>query len=233
MTDAPAPENGPMQPSEALAAMANVTRLTGALRLRLEGLTLVIWGLCMSAAYLTLAVPILGGGRRGGEPFPRPPPGNGTLEGHLAGPPPTAFFFNALAPLVWFALAAIITIVLWRTMSISFQTGVTTPRILGTMVAWLLTFVVVSVLLTYVEGGNPRAWHLLVWALVMGLFALLNPLRFGARSRWAGAAVAGVMLVAGAYALVANLDGRDTTFLTGLATGLPMLVAGLYLMVKG
>lgn len=225
MSDADGKPSEPMRPDEALATMANMTRLTGALRARMEGLTLVIWGICMAASYLTIAVPILGGRERR-------PPFNDSLNGtfpHRAGPPPTEFFFNGLAPLVWFLIAAVVIIVLWRSMSLSFQTGVATERVV--LVFGLILIVAAAGLTIDRVAGAPAGWHLLVWALVTAIFAFLNPLRFHPRSRWAVAAAAVVILLAGAYALVARLDPRDTTFLSGLALGLPMLVAGLYLMV--
>jgi hypothetical protein len=227
-----------MPPSEAMAAMAEATRLTGSLRVRLEGMTLVIWAICMAASYLTIVVPILGGGR-GERGFGQRPPFNesfnGTFNGSFAqhGPPPTAFFNSSWAPLVWFLIAALVTIVLWRTMSVSFQTGVSTPRIAAVIVGWLLIFVVTVVLLTYVENENPRAWHLLAWAIVLGLLAALNPLRFAKRTRWAITAVTVVVALSSLYALVGNLEPRDTSFLSGLVIGLPMLIAGLYVMMTG
>jgi hypothetical protein len=228
-----------MPPEEALSRMANVTQMIGGLRVRMEGLTLVIWAICMAASYLTIAVPIVGGRAPG-----RRPPFNGTFNGSFngtfngtgpgpRGPPPTEFFNSAFAPLVWFAIAAVVTIVLWRAMSLSLQTGVSTPRLVLVLFGWLIIFVVVTVLLTFVEGGNPRAWHLTAWALVLGLFAALNPLRFSKRSRWAVAVVVLVVAASSVYALTADLDPRDTTFLSGLVIGLPTLLAGLYVMLTG
>lgn len=242
-TRPPAPALGDsMPPEEALAKMANVTHLTGGLRVRMEGMTLVIWAISMAASYLTIAVPILGG-RAGGRGFPRGGSAangtfNGTFNGSFSrgdfhGPPPTEFFNAAWAPLVWFVIAAVVTVVLWRSMSLTFQTGVSTPRLVSVLIGWLLIFVFASVVLTYVEGGNPRAWHLIAWALVTGLFASLNPLRFSRRSRWAVGAVAVVIAVSSVYALVADLGPRDTSFLSGLVIGLPMLIAGLSVMLTG
>lgn len=211
-----------MTPEDALRRMASVTSMTKGLRVRIEGLTIVIFALCIMASYLTIVVPILFGGAP--APGPRGPGGR---------PPPTSFFLSAYAPLVWYVVAVAITIGLWRMMSLSFQTGVSTPRLVGVFVAWLLIFVAAIVLLGFIEAGNPREWHLLAWALVVGLFAGVNPLRFSNPARIATGIMAASALATFAYAWTADLTGRDVGFLTGVALGLPGLVTGLWLMYRG
>jgi hypothetical protein len=100
-------------------------------------------------------------------------------------------------------------------------------------VGWLVTFLLTSVVLTYIEGPRPRGWHLAGWAIVFGLFAALNPLRFTRRGRMATAVVAGLVLAGAAYASFAHLGARDASFLSGVVLGVPSLVAGLYLMFRG
>lgn len=231
--------SAPMRPEEALQKLEAITSRTGGLRTRTEGLTLVIWAICIAASYLTIAVPIVGGRLRGGGgrfPFNESLNAsfnNSTFGGGPRGPPPTEFFYSAFAPILWFVIAVVVTFAIWRSVSIGFQTGMTTPRLVATFVGWVVVFGVTIVALTYVEGGNPRGWHLVGWAIVMALFVALNPLRFAQRSRWAMGAVTVVVALAAIYALVANLDARDTSFLSGLVIGLPMLLAGLYVMLTG
>lgn len=212
-----------MTPEDALRRMASVTSMTQGLRVRVEGLTIVIFALCILASYLTIVVPILFGGA---PPGPRGPGPGGR-------PPPTSFFLSAYAPLVWYVIAVAITVGVWRMMSLSFQTGMSTPRLLGVFVAWLLIFVAAIVLLGFIEAGNPREWHLLAWALVIGLFAAVNPLRFSKPARVAAGVMALSALATFVYAWGADLGGRDVGFLTGAALGLPGLVTGLWLMYRG
>lgn len=212
-----------LSPEDALRTMARVTANTAALRVRTEGLTIVLWGIVMAASYLTIVVPILGGmgGPGPGGPGPRGPP------------PSTSFFAQRYAPLAWYAVGFLVTLAIWRSASLSFQTGLTTPRLVATFAAWLALFLATVVLLTYVNGGNPRSWHLFGWAIVLGLLAALNPLRFTKRSRVAIGVVAASALATGAYAQLADLPGRDVGFLSGVALGVPALIAGLALMLRG
>jgi hypothetical protein len=232
--------NGDMTPEDALSRMANVTRMTRGLRVRTEGLTLFLFAICMMASYLTIVVPILFGhpGDRFGHAFdgsfnnstgPGPGPG-GPGEHH---PPPTQFFLLSFTPLLWFVIATLGAIAVWRSASLSFPTGLTTPRLLAVLVGWMALFVLVTVLLTFVQGGNPRSWHLVAWGFVFGLFALLNPLRFTTPGRLGAAATSVVAFLTALYAFVAHLEGRDVGFLTGLALGVPGIVAGLWLMFRG
>lgn len=227
-----------MTPEDAMRTMASVTSMTSGLRVRVEGLTIVIFSLCILASYLTIVVPILVG--FGGPPDPSR--FNGTFNGtfndtfrgdHPRGPPPTAFFLSRYAPLVWYLIAVVTTIGLWRMMSLNFQTGMTTPRLLAVFVGWLAIFVTVTVLLAFIEAGNPRSWHILAWAIVTGLFAAANPLRFSTHARIATAVIAASALLTFLYAWMNPLGGRDIGFLTGVALGLPGLVTGLWLMYRG
>lgn len=230
-----------MSAEDALRKMAAVTANTRGLRVRTEGLTLVVFAICMMASYLTIVVHILFGGDTGGRPGFDGFNGtfNGTFDGRgpggprSHGPPPTAFFLSAYAPLAWYVIAVVVTLAIWRSASLSFQTGVTTPRLLATFVGWMLIFVTVVVLLAYVEGGSPRSWHLLAWGVVIGLFAALNPLRFTTPGRVAAAVMGASALLTAAYAFAADLGPRDTGFLSGVALGVPGLVAGLWLMFRG
>jgi hypothetical protein len=236
-----------MSAEDAMRKMAAVTSNTRGLRVRTEGLTLVVFAICMMASYLTIVVPILFGGEAprpdfdGNATFNRTfnDTFNGTFEGGRGGggrshgPPPTAFFLSAYAPLAWYVIAVVVTIAIWRSASLSFQTGVSTPRLLGVLVGWMLIFVTVVVLLAYVEGGSPRSWHLLAWGVVIGLFAALNPLRFTTPGRVAAAVVGASALLTAAYAYAVDLGPRDLGFLSGVALGVPGLVAGLWLMFRG
>ena len=205
-----------------MRTMANVTSITRGLRVRTEGLTIVIFALCMMASYLTIVAPILAGA---GAPGPGPGPG-----GHR--PPPTQFFLSRAAPLVWYAIAAVTTIAIWRSAALSFQTGLSSGRLVAVFVGWLALFAVLVTVLGVIEG-SPREWHLLAWGVVIGLFATLNPLRFTKQGRVAAGAIAAVALLTAAYAFTADLGGRDLGFLTGVAVGLPGLVGGLWLMFRG
>jgi len=228
-----------MTPEEAMQKMATVTSNTRALRVRTEGLTIAVWGLIMAASYLTIIVPLIGGGGPGG-PGGQPPnfdPNttfNGTRVGFRGdGPPATVFFASRLAPLVWYGIGVIFTLGIWKSASLSFQTGLTTPRLLIVFGGWLGIFVITIVVFSYVEGGNPRSWHLFGWAVVIGLLALLNPLRFTKPSRIAFTIIALVALATGIYAQVANLRRGDIGLLSGIALGAPALAAGLYLLFRG
>lgn len=226
-----------MTPEDALARMASVTASTRGLRTRTEGLTFVIWGICMAASYLTIAVPILIGLGAGG-----PDPdgfnrglndtfgGHGPRSGHRPGG--TEFFASRFAPLAWYLIAVVVTTAIWRSASLSFHTGVTTPRLVAVLVGWMLIFLATTVLLTYIEGGRPRSWHLVGWGLVIGLFAASNPLRFTRESRVAATVVAAVVLLTAAYAYFSQFDPRDTSFLSGVGLGAPLLLTGLYLMFR-
>lgn len=218
-----------MTPEDAMRTMASVTSMTRGLRVRVEGLTIVIFSLCILASYLTIVVPIL----FGGPPDPSRLNGNNTFADGHPGSPPTAFFLSRYAPLAWYLIAVVTTVGLWRMMSLSFHTGMTTPRLLAVFVGWLAIFVSVTVLLAFIEAGNPRAWHLLAWAIVTALFAAANPLRFSQHARVATAIIAASALLAFVYALTNPLGRRDVGFLTGVALGLPGLVAGLWLMYRG
>src|ERR1051325_134118 len=235
----PDPAGAPMTPQDAMARMASVTSHTRGLRVRTEGLTLIVWAMCIAASYLTIVVPILAGGHfEPGGPGDRGfnSTNNSTSPNRFAdhGPPPsTAFFAWRAAPLAWYVAAIVVTAAVWRSASLSFQTGMTTPRLVAVLVGWSLLFVLTVFTLSYIEKTNPRSWHLLAWALVLALFAILNPLRFTSHSRWAGGAVAAVVLATAAYAYVADLGPRDTSFLSGIAFGVPGLIAGLYLMLRG
>lgn len=225
-----------MTPEAAMRRMAEVTSNTRSLRVRTEGLTLVVWGLVIAASYLTIIVPIVGG-MGGGDPHP--PRDLGANDSFNAthdvrhGPPATAFFASRFAPLLWYVIGVVVTIAVWRSASLSFQTGVSTPRLVAVFAAWLVIFLVTVVLLTYVEGGNPRSWHLVGWSVVIGLLAALNPLRFTRPGRVAVAIVALVALATGIYAQLVDLGGRDVGFLSGVAIGAPALLTGLYLMFWG
>lgn len=219
-----ADDSATMTPEDAMRRMASVTSMTQGLRVRTEGLTIVIFAICMMASYLTILAPILAGGGGGG---PGPGPGGGGPR-----PPPTAFFLSRFAPLVWYAIAALTTFGIWRGAALSFQTGLSSGRLLAVFVGWLLVFAALVTLLGFVEG-SPREWHLLAWGVVIGLFATLNPLRFTKQGRVATGAIAVVALLAAAYAFTADLGGRDIGFLTGVAIGLPGLVGGLWLMYRG
>lgn len=222
-----------MTPEDALRTMASVTSHTKGLRVRTEGLTIVIFAICMMASYLTILAPILMGDASG--PGPRPAPDfNGTFGGRgPRGPPPSSFFLNAYAPLAWYVVAVVVTLAIWRSASLSFQTDMSTPRLLGVFVAWMLIFVTVVVLLTLVQGGNPRSWHLIAWGVVIGLFAALNPLRFTKHARVVTGVMAGIALATALYAFAADLGGREVGSLSGLALGVPGLVGGLWLMFRG
>lgn len=238
--DVPDPREQPAMPGpamsteEALGRIAGITEKTHALRVRTEGLTIALWAICLAASYLTIVVPLFFG--RGPDldagRFPRNFSGNFT--GNFTGRPPRDFlFFNPFAPLAWFLIAMVMTIGVWRSASLSFNTGLSTPRVAFVLVAWLALFLAAAFTLGYLERGNPRAWHLVAWGAVVLVFALLNPLRFTRKGRWAVGAASLVTLLAGAYALVASLDPRETGFLSGLSLGLPLLLAGLWLMFFG
>ena len=238
MPDDPSDERA-MTLEDAMRTMASVTGMTRGLRVRVEGLTLVIFALCIMASYLTIVVPILFSGG-GGAPDPSRFNGtfNGTVNSTFAGgrppgSPPTAFFLSRYAPLVWYLIAVVTTVGLWRMMSLNFQTEMTTPRLVAVFVSWLAIFVTVTVLLAFLEAGNPRAWHLLAWAIVTGLFAAANPLRFSTQARVATAIIAASALSTFLYAVANDLGRRDIGFLTGVALGLPGLVTGLWLMYRG
>lgn len=219
-------ENGaPMTAEDAVRRMASVTAQTRGLRTRTEGLTLLVWGIVLAASYLTIIVPILGGG---GGPEPRPP-----FDPKAGGPPATMFFASRVAPLVWYGIGAVATIAIWHSASLSFQTGLSTPRLVAVFGAWIAVFLVTVILLAYVEGGNPRSWHLFGWAVVIGLLAAVNPLRFTPKGRAAAGVVAAVALAAGLYAQLVDLGGRDVGFLSGVALGAPAILAGLFLMFRG
>jgi len=225
-----------MTPEDAMSRMASITSMTSGLRVRTEGLTLVVWALCLAASYLTIAVPILNGGGPPGEHFNGTANGsfNGTFERHgPRDPPSTLFFLSRFAPLIWFVIATVVTIAIWRSASLSFRTGMSTPRIVGVLVGWLALFVVATIVLTYSENGRPQASHIAAWTVVAGLFAALNPLRFTRKGRLAVAGVTLALAVASLYAYFAHLGPRDASFLSGVGLGLPTLVAGLYLMFRG
>jgi hypothetical protein len=101
------------------------------------------------------------------------------------------------------------------------------------MVGWLVVFLVSAIVLAFVEGGNPRAEHILAWGVVVGLFAATNPLRFTPRGRWAAGISAFVIFAIGVFALLAHWDIRDISILSGIGLGGPLLLAGLYLMFVG
>lgn len=217
-----------MSPEDALARMASVTASARGLRTRTEGLTLAIWAICLAASYLTLVVPLFFGGR---PEFER-----GNLTGNFTAgsrPEHTRFVFAPLAPLAWYLVALVMTIGVWRGASLSFQTGFTTPYLVMVMVGWLVVFLASAVVLAFIEGGNPRAEHILAWGVVVGLFAAFNPLRFTPRGRWAAGLSAFVILAVGVFALLAHWDPRDISILSGLGLGGPLLLAGLYLMFVG
>lgn len=222
--DANADANATLTPEDALRRVATVTANTRTLRIRTEGLTIAIWGLVLAASYLTLIVPLLGGG---------PGPDGGIFGGGPRHPPATRFFASRLAPAIWYAIGAILTIAVWRSASLSFQTGITTPRLVAVFAAWMLIFLATIVLVAYVQGGNPRGWHLYGWAVVLGLFAAFNPLRFTADGRLAVAIVAIAALATGIYAQVAGLRGGDVGFLSGIALGAPAIITGTTLMFRG
>jgi len=223
-----------MSTEEALGRIAGITEKTHALRVRTEGLTIALWAICLAASYLTIVVPLFFGrapdfdGREFGRNL------SGNFTGNFTGRPPRDFlFFNPFAPIAWFLVAMVMTIGVWRSASLSFQTGITTPRLVLVLVGWLALLVATTVTLSFLERSNPRAWHLVAWGAVVLLFALLNPLRFTRKSRWAVGAAAAATLLASAYALAASLDPRETGFLSGLALGVPLLLAGLWLMFFG
>lgn len=228
-----------MSPQAAIARMAAVTSNVHSLRVRTEGLTLVVWALCMAASYLTIALPFVGGGAPHHDPdgafnasiHETYRPGEPRFEGGTA--PLTVFFASRLAPLLWFAVATVVTVAIWRSAALDFQTRVTTPRVLAVAVSWLAILMITTVIITYVEGGRPRGWHLAGWSVVFGLFSLLNPLHFTDRGRVAAGVVAGVVLAGAAYAYVAGLGARDASFASGLFLGVPGLAAGLWLMYRG
>lgn len=237
MPDGAPRSDASMTPEEAVRTMASVTSMTKGLRVRTEGLTIVIFAICMLASYLTLLAPILfaggdgGPGPRGGFDF-----NNSTFNGtdfrDRPRPPPTQFFLSQYAPLVWYIIAAVTTIGIWRGASLSFQTGFSTPRIVAVFVGWLIVF---AVLITILAGNRTtlHAWHLIAWGVVIGLFATLNPLRFTRPGRVAAGSMAIVALLAAVYAFTAALPARDIGFLTGVALGLPGLIGGLWLLYRG
>lgn len=233
--DQPAMPGPAMSTEEALGRIAGITEKTHALRVRTEGLTIALWAICLAASYLTIVVPLFFGRppeAEAGREFARNLSGN--FSGNFTGRPPRDFFFfNPFAPLAWFLIAMVMTIGVWRSASLSFQTGLTTPRLVLVLVGWLALFLATALTLSFLERSNPRAWHLVAWGAVVLLFAILNPLRFTRRSRWAVGIASAVTLLAGAYALAAGLDPRETGFLSGLSLGLPLLLAGLYLMFFG
>lgn len=238
MPDAPNPDA--MTPEDAVSRMASITAMTSGLRVRTEGLTLVVWALCLAASYLTIAVPILNGGTLVDHAFNASENGsfNGSPGDHFErhgprDPPSTLFFLSRFAPLIWFVIATVVTIAIWRSASLSFRTGMSTPRIVGVLVGWLALFVVVTIVLTYSENGRPQASHIAAWTVVAGLFAALNPLRFTRKGRLAVAGVTLVLAATSLYAYFAHLGPRDASFLSGVGLGLPTLVAGLYLMFRG
>lgn len=203
-----------MSTEEALNRMAEVTELTRGLRTRTEGLTLVLWGICMAASYLTLGAPFLYGG-----PRHRP-------DEHM-------FLITRAAPLVWFLIALVTTLGLWRSAALSIKTGLTTPKLLTFFLGWIGLFIVTTVAFTFIEGGSPRAWHLAGWGIVIGLFALLNPLGFTPQGRVASGIAGLVILTLAGYGYAAGLFGPQGQLLTGAGLGAPLLAAGLYLLFRG
>lgn len=249
--ESPPGDGSPMSAEDAMRTMANVTALTGGLRVRTEGLTIIIFAICMMASYLTLLVPILFAGSGGGggdfaqrfnESANRSFNGsfNGTFNGTRAPsgwgggrPPPTAFFLSHYAPLLWYAIAVLVTTGIWRSAALSFQHGLSTPRLVATFIGWLAIFASFVFVLTYLQGGAPRSWHLIAWALVIGLFAMVDPLRFSKQGRMGAGVMAGCLLLTAVYAHTAGLGGRDIGFLSGVALGIPGLAVGLWLLFRG
>jgi hypothetical protein len=228
----PAMPGPSMSTEEALGRIAGITEKTHALRVRTEGLTLALWAVCMAASYLTIVVPLFVGRPPDFEQARRNFSGN--FSGNFTGRPPRDFlFFNPFAPLAWFLIASVMTVGVWRSASLSFQTGITTPRLVAVLVSWLVLLLVTTVTLSYIQRNNLRGWHLLAWAVVLVLFALLNPLRFTRKSRVAVGVASLVTLAASVYALSAGLDPRELGFFSGLALGVPLLLSGLYLMFFG
>lgn len=211
-----------MTPEMALARMAAVTTHTRSLRVRTEGLTIAVWGLIMAASYLTIVIPIVGG--------LLPPRG----PGEPSGPPPEMVFLaTRLAPLAWFAVGVLFTTAIWKSASLTFQTGLSTPHLVGVFIGWLALFALTVLVLVFAAAENPRSWHLVGWGVVIGLLALLNPLRFTSASRTAIALVAATALLTGVYAQAVDLPARDVGVLAGIALGAPALATGLTLMIRG
>lgn len=234
-------DDATMTPEEAMRKMAHVTANTRALRIRTEGLTLVVWAIIMAAAYLTIVGPIGFGG--GGGEF-RPPPngafnatfGNRTFDpSRFGGPggPGRSIFLSRFAPVVWYGIGAVVTAGIWRSASLSFQTGVSTRRILLVFGGWIAVFLAATVYLTYFEASAPRSWHLVAWGSVFGLFAVTNPLRFSGQGRMVAGVMAASALAFFLYAHFAGLGPRDTGYLTALALSVPGLAGGLWLLFRG
>lgn len=237
----PEPDADAFSPQDALARMAAVTHHNKGLRVRTEGITILLFAVCIMASYLTIAVPFLGGGGHGGGgdhgAFDRlDPVANGSFNATARperGPPPTQFFLSAYAPLAWYVVAALGTIGIWRSAAVSFPTGFSTPKLVALMVGWIALFVAMTVTLAFVRSSDPQAWHLIAWAVVLALFVAFNPMAFTPKGRAAVGVMALLAAAGAAYGFLANLDGRDLSFLTGMALGLPGVVAGLWLLYQG
>lgn len=225
----------PMSAEDAMRTMATVTAHTRGLRVRTEGLTLVIFALCIMASYVNLAAPILGAGPGPDGPLHDgpDPTSNDTGPRPMHRPPPTMFFLSRFAPLAWYAIAVVVTLAIWRSASLSFHTGLSTPRLLGVFVGWLGLFAGTLYVLAFLQGGDPRGWHLVAWGVVLGLFALLDPLRFQRPSRVVVGVMAVTAIAVALYAFAVDLRGHDVGFLSGLALGVPGLAGGLWLMYRG
>jgi hypothetical protein len=202
-----------MSTEEALDRIERITEKTQPLRVRTEGLTFVIWGICVAASYLTTGASLALGARRDVSPL--------------------GFFVGDLFPLFWFVVALLTTIGLWRSAALGFQPGLPTPRIVLFFAGWLVLVFATIVVLTYLEANHPQPWHIVGWAVLMALFAVFDPLRFTAKGRWAAAFVAVVALAAAAYGFASPLHRAETSLLTGLGLGIPMLAAGLVLLYRG
>ncbi|MHB8584969.1 MAG: hypothetical protein ACYDDF_03935 [Thermoplasmatota archaeon] len=225
--DAPA-----MTTRDALVRIATTTEHVQGLRIRTEGLTLFIFSVCVLASYLTITAPLIYAFSPGKNLiFISNGQGNFSSGGHSI---PFALQVMAVyGPLLWYVIAVAGIIGVWRGAALSFHTGISTPRLLTVFVGWLVAFAIFTVLAVYVDASNPRPWHLDAWTLILGLFAILNPLRFTSQGRAVAAGMTGVALITALYASLNDFPGVVVGFLAGGAVGIPGLIGGLWLIYGG
>lgn len=201
-------ETSPLTPAEALAQIANVASKQEALHSRFEGIAWVLWGLVVALQAMTLGflnlVDIQDDSVR-----------------HILG----------VVAHLWIIVGILASVGVWRAAAVNFGPGISRRRALGFFIALPATIHFLSFLISQATHGV--AAFSLVAAGVLGLFALLNPVRFTKSGRITAAILATISALVGALLIVTDSTGDQWYALAGTCIGLSWILAGLIALYQG
>lgn len=197
-----------LTPSEALQQIAGVASKQAALRSRFEGIAWVLWGLVVALQAMTLGFLNLADIQDDGVR-------------HALG----------IVAHLWILVGILASVGVWRAAAVNFEPDVSRRRALGFFIALPATLHLLSYLLSQATHGV--ATFSLVAACLLGLFALLNPVRFTTSGRTTAAVLATIAAGVGAILIATESTGDQWYAIAGTAIGLSWIIAGMIALYQG